>query len=80
MRGEAATVGEERLFVGKLDPLAVELREGEHGAGVLGKVGADEDGIVVGDRNQPTVEGAVEVGAECDEGNVFVELRQTGDR
>ena len=66
VRGEAAAVGEERLLVGQLDPLAVELREGERGAGVLGEVGADEDGIVVGDGDEAAVEGTVEVGAKGD--------------
>lgn len=66
MFGETAAVGEERLLVGKFDGLAAELREGERGAGVLGEVGADEDGIVVGNGDQPAVEGAVEVGAEYD--------------
>lgn len=43
VRGEAAAVRVEGFLVGKFDPLAVELREGERGAGVLGEVGAEED-------------------------------------
>ena len=66
VRGEAPAVGEKRFLVGKLYPLAAELREGEHGGGVLGEVGADEDGVVVGDGDEAAVEGTVEVGAECD--------------